>query len=190
MLLKIIIGFVFLSSQLCWRFSPHLISWDPCWLRCMLPYFSSKSFNHILCCCSVTQCPTLCDPMGCSTPGFPVLHHLLELAQTHVHRVGDAIQPSHTLLSLFPPAFNLSQHQGLFWVSSLHWVAKVLKFQHQFFQWIFRRFPLGLTSLISLHSKGPFKSLLQHHSWKVSVLRSSASLWSNSHIHTWLQEKP
>ena len=94
------------------------------------------------CCCSVAQsCPTLCDPMHCSTSGFPVLHHLLELAQTHVHRVGDAIQPSHPLSSPSPPAFNLSQHQGLFqWVSSLHQVAKVLELQpqHQSLQWIFR----------------------------------------------------
>ena len=66
-------------------------------------------------CCSVTQLYlTLCDPMDCSTPGFPVLHHLLELAQTHVHWVGDTIQPSHPLSSPSPPAFNLSQHQGLF----------------------------------------------------------------------------
>ena len=75
--------------------------------------------------------------MDCSTPGFPVLHHLLELVQTQVHRVGDAIQPSHPLMSPSPPAFNLSQHQGLFtWVSSLHQVAKVLEFQlqHQSFQ--------------------------------------------------------
>ena len=75
-------------------------------------------------------CPTLCDPMDCSTPGFPVLHHLLELVQIQVHQVGDAIQLSHPLSSPFPPAFNLSQHQGLFkWVSSLHQVAKVLEFQ-------------------------------------------------------------
>ena len=70
---------------------------------------------------SVTlSCPTLCDPMDYSAPGFPVLHHLLELAQTHVHRVSDAIQPSHPLFPPFPPAFDLSQHQGLFqWVGSL-----------------------------------------------------------------------
>ena len=60
------------------------------------------------------SCLTLCDPMDSSMLGFPVLHHLLELAQTHVHRVCDAIQPSHPLLSPSPPAFNLSQHQGLF----------------------------------------------------------------------------
>ena len=71
----------------------------------------------------------------------PVHHQLPELAQTHVHQVTDATQPSHPLLSSFPPAFNLSQHQGLFkWVSSSHQVARVLEFQfqHQSFQWIFR----------------------------------------------------
>ena len=83
----------------------------------------------------------LWDPMDCSTPGFPVLHHLPELAQTHVHWVGDAIQPSHPLSSPSPPAFYPSQHQGLFqWVSFLHQVTKALEIQlqHQSFQWIFR----------------------------------------------------
>ena len=84
---------------------------------------------------SVTQsCLTLCD---CSTPGLPVHHQLPELAQTHVHWVSDAIQPSHPLSSPYPPALNLSQHQGLFqWVSSSHQVTKVLEFQlqHQSFQ--------------------------------------------------------
>ena len=71
-------------------------------------------------------------PTDCSTPGFPVHHQLPELAQTHVHWVSDAIQPSHPLSSPSPSAFNLSQHQGLFqWVSSLHQVAKVLEFQLQ-----------------------------------------------------------
>ena len=66
------------------------------------------------CCCSVSQlCLTLCDPIDCSTPGFPVLHHLSELVQTHIHWVGDAIQPSHSLSSPSPPTFNPSQHQGL-----------------------------------------------------------------------------
>ena len=64
---------------------------------------------------SVAQsCPTLCNPMDCSMPGLPVHHQPPELTQTHVHLIGDAIQPSHPLLSLSPPAFNLSQHQGLF----------------------------------------------------------------------------
>ena len=85
--------------------------------------------------------PTLWDPMDCSIPGLPVHHQLPEFTQTHVHWVGYAIQPSHPLSSPSPPAFNLSQHQGLFkWVNSLHQVAKVLEFQlqHQSFQWIFR----------------------------------------------------
>ena len=82
---------------------------------------------------SVTQlCPTLCDPMNHSTPGLPVHHQLPESTQTHVHRVGDAIQPSHPLLSPSPPTLNLSQHQGIFKrVSSSHQVAKVLEFQPQ-----------------------------------------------------------
>ena len=90
---------------------------------------------------SVTQsCPTLCDSMDRSTPGFPVHHQLLELAQTHVHGAGDAIQPSH-LLSSPSLAFNISQHQSLFqWVSSSIQEATVmeLQLQHQSFQWIFR----------------------------------------------------
>ena len=91
---------------------------------------------------SVSQsCPALCDPMGCSTSGFPVHHQLPEFTQTHVHWLGDAIQPSHPLSSPSLPALNLSQHQGLFqWVSSLHQVTRVLEFQlqPQSFQWIFR----------------------------------------------------
>ena len=84
------------------------------------------------------SCPTLCDPMDCSPPGLPVHHQQPEFTQTHVHRVSDAIQPSHPLSSPSPPFFNLFQHQGLFkWVSSLHQVAKVseLKLQHQSSQW-------------------------------------------------------
>ena len=91
---------------------------------------------------SVAQsCPTHCNPMDCSPPGLPVHHQHPELTQTHVHRVGDAVQPPHPLSSLSPPAFNLSQHQGLFkWVTSSHHVAKVLEFQlqHQSYLWIFR----------------------------------------------------
>ena len=98
--------------------------------------FSSAHFS------SVAQlCPTLCDPMDCSMPGFPVHHQLPEFTQTHVHWISDAIQPSHPLSIPSPPAFNLSQHQGLFkWVSSSHQVAKVLEFQlqHQSVQWTSR----------------------------------------------------
>ena len=91
---------------------------------------------------SVTQsCPTLCDPMICTMPGLPVHHKLPEFNQTHVHWVGDAIQPSHPRSFPSPPAFNLSQHQSLFkWVRSLHQMAKLLEFhlQHQSFQWTLR----------------------------------------------------
>ena len=103
----------------------------------------------------VQSCPTLCDSMDSSTPGFPVHHQLLELAQTHVHRIGDVIQPSHPL-SFPSPTFNLSQHQGLFqWVSSSHQVAKVLGVSASasvlpmnIQVW----FPLGWTGWISLQS--------------------------------------
>ena len=99
-----------------------------------------RFFNKVNCCCClvVKLYVTLCDSINCSMPGFPVLHYLPEFAQTHVHWVGDAIQPSQPLSSPSPPAFNLSQHQGLFQrVSSLHQVAKVLESQQQSFQWIF-----------------------------------------------------
>ena len=107
--------------------------------------------------------------MDCSTPGFPVFHCLPEFAQTHVHWVGDAIQPSHPLSPLSPPALNLSQHQSVFhWVSSSHQVAKVmeLKLQHQSFQWMLRvDFLLRLTRLISLQSK------------ELSRVFSSTTIW-------------
>ena len=96
-------------------------------------YFSSVQFSSV-----AQSCPTLCDPMNCSTPGLPVHHQLPEFTQTHIHPVSDAIQPSHPLSSPSPPAPNPSQNQGLFqWVNSLHEVAKVLEFQlqHQCFQW-------------------------------------------------------
>ena len=105
----------------------------------------------------VQSCPTLCNPMDCSMPGLPVHHQLPELAQPHVHRVGDAIQPSHPLSSPSPPDFNLAQHQGLFkWVSSLCQVAKVLEFPAlasglpmNIQDWS----PLGWTGWISFQSK-------------------------------------
>ena len=125
----------------------------------------------------VQSCLTLCDPMDCSTPGLPVHHQLPEFTQTHVHWVGDAIQPAHLLSSPSPPAFNLSQHQGLFqWVSSSHQMAKVLEFQlqHQSFQWIFQTDLLQNGWLNLLAVQGTLKSLLQHHSSKASILWRSA----------------
>ena len=118
---------------------------------------------------SVAQsCLTPCDPMGCSTPGFPAHHQLPELAQTHVHWVGDAIQSSRPLSPPSPPSLNLSQHQGLFqWVGSLHQVAKVLELQHPSFRWTFIGcYPLGLTGLISLLSKGLSRVFSSTTIWK------------------------
>ena len=103
------------------------------WRYSLLNQFSSVQFSSVL-----QSCPTLCNPMNHSTPGLPVHHQLPEFTQTHVCRVGDAIQPSHPLSSPSPPAPNPSQHQGLSqWVNSSHEVAKVLEFQlqHQAFQW-------------------------------------------------------
>ena len=128
---------------------------------------------------SVTQlCLTLCDPMDCSTSGLPAHHQLPELAQTHVHPVGDAIQPSHPLSPSSPLAFNLSQHQGLFqWVSSSHQVAK----KYWSFTFSIRpsteysvpiSFMMYLLDLLAV--QGTLKSLLQHHSSKASTLRHSA----------------
>ena len=118
-------------------------------------------------------CPTLCYPMNHSTPGLPVHHQLLEFTQTHVHRVGDAIQPSHLLSSPSSLAPNPSQHQGLFqWVNSLHEVAKVLEsqLQHQSFQWPPRTISFRMDWLYLLAVQGTLKSLLQHHSSKASTI--------------------
>ena len=160
------------------------------------------------CCCSVTQSYlTVWDPMNCSTPGFPVHHQLLELTQTHVHWVGDAIQPSHSLLPASPPAFILSQHQSLFHESfsirvffhessgsfsfalggqsiGALTLASVLPMNIQCW------FPLGLTGLISLQSKGLSRIFSSTIVWKHQFFGAQPSLSSNSHIHTWLLEKP
>ena len=107
------------------------IFWRSVFFKCKMTY-----------CSSVTKLfPTLCNTINYNTPGFPVLHYLLEFAQSHVNCVGDAIQPSHPLLTSSSPALNLTQHQGLFqWIRSSDQVAKVseLQLQHQTFQWIFR----------------------------------------------------
>ena len=125
----------------------------------------------------IQLCSTICDPMDCTTPGFPVHHQLLELAQTHVHWVSDAIQPSYPLSSLTPPALNLSQHQGLFeWVSSSPQVPKVseIQLQHQSFQWTPGLISLRMDWLDLLAVQGTLKSILQHHSSKASILQHSA----------------
>ena len=127
-------------------------------------------------CYSVTQSyQTLCDPMDCSTPGFSVLHHLPEFAQTHVHWVNDAIQPSRPLLTPSSPALNLSQHQGFFPMSWLFasgsqsiGTSSVLPMN------IHGSFPLGLSGLISLLSKG------------LSKVSSSTIVW----MHQFFGAKP
>ena len=134
------------------------------------------------------------DLIDCSMPGFPVHHQLREPTQTHVHYVGDAIKLSHPLLSPFPPAFNLSQHQGVFqWVRFLH--IRCLKY----WSFSFSISPSNEYSGLSffrmdwldlLTVQGTLKSLLQHHSSKHQFFRSQFSLWSNSHIPTWPLEKP
>ena len=119
-------------------------------------YASIKAYSNQIQFSSVAQsCLTLWDPMNCSTPGLPVHHQLPEFTQTHVHQIGDAIQPSHTLSSPFPPAVSLFQHQSLFkWVSSSHQVAKWLEFQlqHPSFQWIFRTVRSLLEKAMATHS--------------------------------------
>ena len=122
------------------------------------------------------SCPTLCDPMDCSMPGFPVLHCLLALAQTHVHWVSDAIQTSHPSSSPSLPAINLSQHQGL-----LQWSALRIRWP-KYWSFSFSISPFnkywGLISfrfdwLDLLAVQGTLKSLFQYHSSKASILRDS-----------------
>ena len=143
---------------------------------------------------SVTQsCLTLSDPMDCNTPGFPVHRQLPKLAQTHIHWVSDAIQSS-SLSSPSPPAFYLALASGSFPISWLFVSggqstgtsasASVLVMNIQ--GW----FPLGLTGLISLQSKGLSGVFSNTAVQKHQFFCAQTSLWSNSHIHTWLWEKP
>ena len=132
------------------------------------------------------SCLTVCDSMDCSMPGFPVHHQLPELAQILDHQVGDVFQPSHPLSSPAPPAFSLSQNQGHFqWISSSNQVAKVLElqFQHQSYQWIFRIDFLWDDWFDVLAVKGIFSNTTVQ---KNQFFSTQHSLWSDSHIHTWL----
>ena len=154
--------------------------------RCQTPDILKFSSVHFT---SVTQsCTTLCVPMNHSTPGHPVHYQLPEFTQTHAHRVGDAIQPSHSLSSPSPPVPNPSQHQGLFqWVNSSHEVAKVLEFQlqHQSFQWTPRNDLLRMDWLDLLAVQGTLKSLLQHHSSKALIFQHSA-FFTVQHSHAYM----
>ena len=154
----------FLRNQI--RCSGLPIPW-----RIFHSFLSSTQSKALLITCylsisSVTQsCPTLCDPMNHSVSGLPVHHQLPAFTQTHVYRVGDAIQPSHPLSSPSPPAPNPSQHQSLFqWVNSSHEVAKILEFQaqHQSFHEHPGLISFRMDRLDLLAVQGTLKSLLQH----------------------------
>ena len=154
----------------------------------------TESFTIVQFSSAAQSCPTLCDPMNHSTPGLPVHHQLPEFTQTHVLQVGDAIQPSHPLLSPFSSCPQFLQVSGSFPVSQLFtWggqiigisaSASVLPMNIQ--DW----FPLGWTSWISLQSKGLSRvfsnTTVQKHQFFCTQLSSQ----SNSHIHTWPLEKP
>ena len=156
---------IFLIYSLSW------CKWKP-WVfyTCMIT--SSVQFSSV-----AQSCLTLCDPMNRSTPGFPVHHHLLEFTQTHVHRVGDAIQLSHPLLSPSPPAPNPSQEGGISNESTL--CMRWPKYWSFSFSIVPSKEHPGLISfrmdwLDLLAVQGTFRSLLQHHSSKASILQCSA----------------
>ena len=141
---------------------------------------STSQYCHVtIHCCSVAQlCPTLWDHMDCSMPDFPVLHCLPEFAQTYVHWVGDAIQPSHPLSSPSPPAFNLSQHQGLFPSESAlcirwpkHWSLSFSINPSNVYSGLIS-FRIDWLDLLPV--QGTVKSLLQYHSLKAWILWPSA----------------
>ena len=150
--------------------------------------YSSAQFSPV-----TQSCPTLCDPMDCSTSGFAGHHQLPEHAQTHICWVGDAIQPSHPLSPPSAPALNLSQHHGLFqWIGCSHQVAQNIgasastsALPMNFWDWS----PLELTGWISLWSKGLSRVFSRTTVQKHPFLGAQLSLWFNSHIHTWLLEK-
>ena len=151
--------------------------------------FSSVQFSSV-----TPPCPTLCDPMNHSTPGLPVHHQLPEFTQTRVHRVGDAIQPSHPLLSPSPPAPNPSQHQNLFqWVNYFTWggqstgVSALASFLPKNTQgWS----PSEWTGWISFQAKGLSGVFSNTTVQKHQFFGAQLSSQSNSHINTWPLEKP
>ena len=164
---------------------------------CTESLFYMYAYMYVSVCsaiCSVQSLNSiqLCDSTDCSMPGFPVCHHLLEFAQTHVHWVDDAIWPlipccPLLLLPSIFPSIRVFPNES---VPHIRWPkygasasALILPMNTQ--DW----FPLGLTGLISLLSKG-LKSLLQYHNFKALFFSAQPSLWSSSHIHTWLLEKP
>ena len=183
-----------------------------------LPEFVQMHVHWVQFCSATQSYLTLCNPMDCSTPGFPVHHQLPELAQTHVHWVSDAIQPSRPLSSPSPPTFNLSQKRVfskqsvLFFFFKLYIIVLVLPnikmnppqvYMCRFFvsgsqsigasasaTVLWSWFHLGLTGSISLLSKGLSRVFSSKTIQKPQFFGTQPSLWSNSHICTWLLEKP
>ena len=155
-------------------------------------YFLSTSWSHLswaLCCCSVAQlCPTLWDPTDCSMPDFPVLHHLLEFVQTHVYWDGDATEPSHPLLSIFPSIRVFSSESALHIRWPKYWSFSFsISTSNEYSGLI--SFRINWLDLLSV--QGTLKSLIQHHSSKSSILQHSALFMVQfPHSHTWLLEKP
>ena len=152
----------------------------------LFAYFHLQ-YSHLNNISSVAQsCPTLCDPINCSTPGLTVHHQLLEITQIYVHWLSDAIQPSHPLPSIFPSirAFQMRQFfasgdQSIsfsFTINPSNEYSGLISFR---MDWL---------DLLAV--QGTLKSLLQHHSSKASILGAQLSLWSNSYFHTWPLEKP
>ena len=145
---------------------------------------------------SVAQsCLTLCNPMDCSAPGLCVHHQLSEFTQTHVHWVGDTIQPSHPLLSPSPPAINLSQHQDLSNETALHikwpkyWSFSITPF-NEYQRLIFFRIDWFNLLALNVNSRGFSRVFSSTTVWNHQFFGAQLFLWSNSHIHTWLLEKP
>ena len=166
------------------------------WYSYTEKYLESYNLNinlNVRACCMLNHIWLFVTPWSYSMPGFAVLHCVPEFAQIHIHWVSDATQPSHPLFPTPPPALNLSQHQGLSqWVDSVSGgqstgasaSGSVLPMNIQ--DW----FPLGLTGLISLQSKGLSRVFSNTTVQKYQFFGTQLSLWSNSHIHTWLLEKP
>ena len=174
-------------SQFCSQVSHSKGSMLDLWSGTKIPQEVSVQFS------SVDQlCPTVCDPMDCSMSGFSVLRYLLQFAQTHVHWVRDAIQPSHPLSFPSPSALSLYQNQNLFqWISSCISWSKYWSFSFSISpsNEYLRLISLRIDWFDLLPVQGTLKSLLQHHSLKPSILWCSAFFMVQLHIHTWLLEK-
>ena len=172
---------MYLSKETSYSFSVDgTVSISDRKMKLVLTWIILESLRHteldiFWTCCWVTQsCPTLCNPMDCSMPGFPVHHRLLEFAQIHAHLISDAIQPSHPLSSPSPPAFSLSQHQGLFqWVTS---GGNIWSFSFSIspFSEYSRLISFVIDWFDLLAVQGTLKSLLQNHSLEASNLQHSA----------------